>query len=87
MQIIKRDGSRQEFNKQKIARVVHSAGLSQEESHVLANKIEEWIKKQASENKKVNSLEIKDQVSKLLKQENEYAWGLYSWYENIKSKN
>lgn len=88
MQVIKRDNSKQEFDKQKIAKVVHAAGLPKQKANALANKVEEWVEKHAKKGKKqISSLEIKDKVSKLLKKENYYAWGLYTWYEKTKSKN
>jgi len=88
MQIVKRDGSKQEFSAAKIAKVVHAAGLSEEKAQELSEQVEAWFKVQASEGKKeLSSLEIKDKVSSLLEKTDKYAWGLYNWYEKTKLKN
>lgn len=87
MQVIKSDGSKQNFNKDKITKVVHAAGLSKDKAQRLADRIENWIEKQSLEGKKqIGSSDIRDKVSKLLEKEDRYAWGLYNWYEKTKSK-
>jgi transcriptional regulator NrdR family protein len=82
VEVIKRDGSIEEFEKEKIAKVVKAAGLTEEKAEALSNKVAEEIRN--LEKERVSSKEIRDLVTSELKKADEYAYGLYVWYEKMK---
>ena len=84
IKVLKRDGSTEEFSPAKIIRVVQAAGLKPEQARDLSEKITQWIKglKQNS----VSSLKIRDKVLEELRKVNEYAAGLFEWYEKSKTR-
>lgn len=79
MKVIKRDGSAEEFKLEKIARVVKAAGLDEQDSENLAQRVS-----RAVEGQEVSSLKIRDHVLDELKSTNEYAADLYRWYQKTK---
>lgn len=83
VQVVKRDGSLEDFDKSKIERVTKAAGLSEEQAKDLALKIEKWVR--STGRKKITSLQIRDEVVPQLKQLNEFAYNAFVWYQ--KSKN
>lgn len=86
--VIKRDGTVEDFQPNKIARVVRAAGLTSKQSQMLATKVAQWaikwvkIKKQA----KITTLEIRMKVIEELHQTNEYAANLFAWYQKTKDR-
>ena len=82
--VIKRDGSEQAFEKDKIARVVQAAGLTADQAKDLSEKIDSWMQKQSEE--KVSSIQIRDQVLNQLRQTDEYAANMFEWYQKTKEK-
>lgn len=78
--IVKRDGSKEPFDANKIARVVQAAGLDQDQATRLAEEVENEVKT----NQELTSLQIRDIVSEKLKNVDEYAAGLYDWYQKTK---
>jgi 2-phosphoglycerate kinase len=82
MIVVKRDGSTQEFDKAKIAKVAQAAGLTIDDAVVLASETEAEI----SSKDKVTSLEIRDIVSKKLRAKDKYAADMFDWYQKDKEK-
>lgn len=82
--IIKRDGSTEPYEEEKIVRVVQAAGLRPIDAEELAKKITSWIE---TENKaSVSSIDIRDRVFMELEQVDKYASGLFAWYQTTKDK-
>jgi transcriptional regulator NrdR family protein len=84
MQIIKRDKTREEFQPQKIKRVVIAAGLTESESETLMNNLNNWVDANKFETLEVTSL--RNKVVEELSALNKYAADLYQWYEETKYK-
>jgi len=82
IQIIKRDGVKEEFNEAKVVKVVIAAGLKTEQAIELAKKITQWAIEQNNPN--LTTLDIKNQVSKELHMIDDSAAELYDWYESTK---
>lgn len=80
--IIKRDGSTENFDKNKIAKVVKAAGLNDSQAAILSENIYAWGEQSGKE--KITSLEIRDKVLEQLKIIDGNAAGLYEWYEKTK---
>jgi len=85
VQIVKRDGTPEKYDPQKIERVVEAAGLNPEEAKILSGKVTNWLVTNKKE--KITSLEIRDQVIKELEAVDEYAANLFKWYQKVKTKN
>lgn len=83
--VIKRDGQIEEFQKEKIKKVVQAAGLNEKEAKKLAEKISTWIEKHEKDS--LSSLEIRDKVLEDLRKRDKYAAGLFEWYQKVKTKN
>jgi len=82
--VIKRDGSTEPFDPEKIARVVLVAGLEPEQATRLSELVQNWA---ASLNRPlVTSLEIRDEVVRQLRLINDYVAGLFVWYQKTKDK-
>lgn len=82
--IIKRNGSEEPYEQEKITKVVQAAGLRPIDAEELAQKVTDWLEKR---NKgKVTSIEVRDKVFKELEKVDKYASGLYAWYQNLKDK-
>jgi len=84
IKVLKRDGSTEEFDPQKIARVVQAAGLEAKQAKDLADRVADWLKN--SKQKSISSLKIRYRVLKELKRVNKYAAGLFEWYEKSKTR-
>lgn len=84
IKVKKRDGSLEDFDQMKIARVVTAAGLTHEEGQQLAAKITDWARTYA--NSAITSLQIRDKVIEELQKLNPNAASLFTWYERTKDK-
>ena len=82
IQVIKKDGTLEDFEKDKIERVTKAAGLSQEQAKRLASDIEKWA--QTSNKNQITTLQIRDQVLKGLNNLNQFAANAFVWYEKTK---
>jgi transcriptional regulator NrdR family protein len=80
--VIKKDGSVENFDKEKIARVVTAAGLTPRKAKALATKVEKYIT--GLQGNKVTSKQIRNKVVDELTRADKYAAGLYTWYEKTK---
>lgn len=85
IQVVKRDGTLENFDQDKIVRVVMAAGLTDAQAQELAAKVSEWVTK--LEQEKITSLKLKDKVGEELKKLDEHAHDLYRWYQETKAKN
>ena len=84
IEVIKRDGSLEDFEKGKIERVTAAAGLSQVQTKKLASDIEKWAKTSAKN--QITTLQIRDQVLKGLNNLNQFAANAFVWYEKTKDR-
>lgn len=82
--VLKLDGSHEEFQPEKIARVVKAAGLSDEQAKQLSLDVTNWVNTQA--NGEITTLQIRDKVLEELRKVNSYAANLYEWYEKTKKE-
>ena len=82
--VVKRNGSKEPFDAEKIARVVQAAGLRPVDASELSEKIATWVENQGTP--EISSIKIRDQVFKELETVDKYASGLYAWYQNLKDK-
>lgn len=82
--VLKRDGSIEEFQPTKIARVVKAAGLTEERGDALAKNVAEWAQNQ--EQDQISTLQIRNKVLEELEKVNAYAAGLFKWYEKTKTQ-
>lgn len=80
MDVVKRDGSKELFDAAKITRVVIAAGLDQSKASLLTEDVVNQLKNQPE----VTSLQIRDLVSTRLRAVDQYAAGLYDWYQKTK---
>jgi transcriptional regulator NrdR family protein len=84
IQVIKRDGLKEDYSQEKIARVVAAAGLSPEQAQELSAKVTDWIFN--SHLSEITSLQIRDRVIKELRKINPNIAHLFIWYEKTKDK-
>jgi 2-phosphoglycerate kinase len=82
--IIKRDGSEEAFEKDKIQRVLIVAGLPSDQAYLLAEDVDTWIKSNGEP--KVSSLVLRDKILELLQERNPEVANLYQWYEGTKDQ-
>jgi transcriptional regulator NrdR family protein len=82
IKVIKRDGTSEPFNTDKIIRVLNSAGLPESQSEQVVQKITSWINSNHLEIFK--SLELKDKILEELEKLNPQIANLYKWYESTK---
>lgn len=82
--VLKRDGSRENYDENKIIRVVTAAGLTPDQAEKLGNNVTKWV--DSLNQTTVSTLQIRDKVIKGLKKVNDNAAGLFTWYEHTKDK-
>lgn len=80
--VIKRDGSREDFLPEKIARVVKAAGLEPKKTAALVNTVNDWA--MAQPKAEISSLEIRDKVLAELKKTDTSVANLFAWYQKTK---
>lgn len=80
--VVKRDGSLEDYDEAKIARVAEAAGLESGQAQVVAVNITKWLKENSI--LKVTSLQIRDQLLEDLKKFDGKAADLFVWYEQTK---
>ncbi len=82
--VVKRDGSREPYDPEKIDRVVVAAGVTPDQATELVARMSAWLK-----NKNVNeisSLELRDKVIEELRNTDSYAANMFEWYQKTKEK-
>jgi len=82
--VIKRNGSIEPYDSEKIIRVTTAAGLRPIDASELAQKVTNWIEKEGIF--EITSIQIRDQIFKELEKMDKHASGLYAWYQNLKDK-
>ena len=82
--VIKRDGSKEPYQEEKLKKVVKTAGCVDGECNIVANKVTGWL--EDSEKKEITSLEIRDAVIEEMKKTNENAANMFEWYQKTKDK-
>lgn len=82
IQIIKRDGTKEPYDEEKIIRVVKAAGLDDEKSIELAHAVTQKL--QGTNIEDVTSIRIRDIVLEELKIMDQYAANLFEWYQKTK---
>lgn len=82
IQVIKRDGSIEEFDTEKVSRVVQAAGLEKPQADALALTVQQKII--SSGRTSLSSLVIRDLVIGELHHLDENAANLFTWYEKTK---
>ena len=84
IQVIKKDGTLEDFEKDKIERVTLAAGLSQEQAKKLASDIEKWVESLGKN--QIPTLQIRNQVLSELNNLNQFAANAFLWYEKTKDR-
>ena len=84
IKVSKRDKSTDDYNPEKIMRVVKAAGLTQKETVKLTSSITKWLKTQPRP--EVTSLQIRDRVIIEIQKRNVDAAKKFIWYEKYKDK-
>ena len=82
LKVLKRDGTTELFDPQKICRVTKAAGLEPEQAEHLAKEVEQWV--YSTGKNPIPSLEIRIHVLTLLEEIKPYSAGIYEWYEKTK---
>lgn len=81
LKVAKKDGSVEDFDQNKIARVVTAAGLDPEKAYKLAQVVAKWAEEQGNQ---VTTAQLRDKVIEELTKVNKYAADLFVWYEKTK---
>lgn len=82
IKVLKKDGSIENFDQNKIARVTKAAGLTAEQAQTLASKIAQWVR--AQREPRITTFQIRNKVIEELGKVNKYAANLFTWYEKTK---
>lgn len=82
IQVIKRDGSVEDFEIEKIIRVVKAAGLTDTDAEELGKEMEKWANEENKE--ELTSLEIRDKVVELMHDYDDMAADMFVWYQKTK---
>jgi len=80
--VVKRDGSKQHYDPDKIAQVAIAAGLETSKTAKLTQAVNDWI--ESLNRLEVTSLEIRDKVLSVLVKLNPQVADLYRWYQKTK---
>ncbi len=79
--VVKRDGSEQPYDEDKVRKISRASGLNDEEAETLTTSVTKMVK---SSSGTTTSLRIRAKVLEDLLNVNEYAAGLFEWYEKNK---
>lgn len=85
IKVVKRNGSVEDFDNLKVARVVEAAGLDEDQANKLADTVEKWAKN--LKQKKIQSSTIRIKVYEELKKIDKYSADLYLWYKKTQDHN
>lgn len=80
--VIKRDGSKEPFDLQKISVVTQAAGLEKNDADLLAERLSVWANSLGRQ--EVTTLEIRDAVLNELEGVNESIANFFRWYQKTK---
>lgn len=84
MKVIKRNGTLEDFEEGKIARVAHAAGLSEEQAQKLAQTVSQKVK--ALNAQQLTTIQIRDLVIQEMNKVDKYATDMFSWYQKGKDE-
>jgi transcriptional regulator NrdR family protein len=84
VKVIKRDGLEENFEKEKIIKVLIAAGLNAPDAASVAEKVSDWAN--TLDAKAIKSTDVADKVIEMLKDTNPYIADLFTWYEQTKLK-
>ncbi len=82
LQVIKKDSTKEEFDQDKIARVVTAAGLNPSDGFELATKVAQWAQSQGKV--QITTFLIREKVIEEMKKVNPVAADLFAQYEKTK---
>ncbi len=85
IKVVKRNGTEEDYNPEKVIRVLKVSGLTEEEAKKLASSVTAWLKEDKKD--KVTSLQIRDKVVVEVQKVNKVAADKYISYEKYKDKN
>ncbi|OGM20118.1 hypothetical protein A2714_00970 [Candidatus Woesebacteria bacterium RIFCSPHIGHO2_01_FULL_38_9] len=85
IKVVKRNGKVEDYNQEKIVRVLKVSGLTEDEAKKLASSVTTWLNE--SKKDKVTSLQIRDKVVVEIQKVNKVAADKYISYERYKDKN
>ena len=80
----KRNGSKEPFDMDKIARVMKAAGLTDEQITMITDQMNQWVKNLQEKN--ISSLKIRDKILGILPKIDQTSADLYSWYQKTKER-
>ena len=80
----KRNGSKEPFDMDKIARVMKAAGLTDEQITMITDQMNQWVKNLQEKN--ISSLKIRDKILGILPDIDQTSADLYSWYQKTKER-
>ncbi len=84
IQVLKRDGTREPFDPDKIVRVTQAAGLDPDQAKKLAGEIADWAQKSGLS--QLTTLQLRDLVIGKLHKYDEAAAKMFVWYQMTKLK-
>lgn len=85
MKVQKRDGNLEDFDQEKIARVMVAAGLTPEQATEIATTIASWSQAQAADTI-LSTYQIREKLLELLTPTYPAVANLYAWYEQGKDR-
>lgn len=80
--VIKKDGSKEPFNTNKIYQVVLAAGLNPDQAKTVSDNVTNWVN--SNKTAEINSSTIRTKVIEQLQKVDRYVAGLFTWYEKTK---
>ncbi len=81
----KRNGSIEDYDSNKILRVVIAAGLTQNEAEKLVKLVNDWLKGKSEP--QITSVQIRDRIIVEIQKINKNAANKFIWYEKSRDKN
>ena len=84
IQITKKDGSKEKFDPKKIERVLKAAGLNEEQTKNVTDKIINWVVN--NKEYEVSSQDIRKKVYQELCAVDEYTANFYKWFKKTEGK-
>jgi 2-phosphoglycerate kinase len=84
IKVKKRDSKLEDYESEKIGRVVIACGLEAKEAEKLVAEIDEWAKQ--FEGQTITSHQIRDKIIEIMPKYSEYSAKQYTWWEKYKDK-
>jgi transcriptional regulator NrdR family protein len=82
IKFMKRNGSIEDYQEEKIIKVLIAAGLSDDDAKTVSAKITKWLA--SLKEFQVNSLQIRTKIIEELEKINKNVANLFQWYEKSK---